>query len=241
MGQIGFLVDIPILDGKKWSRWRIQMSAIMGFQGVNKIVEYGLLALTDSSSDAQIILYKENKKKYCKVMFFLHQCVDEAHFDKISEARTSKEAWEILKKSNEGAEQLKKVRLQTMRRQYELIEMESSERVAQFFNRVISHTNAMKASGEKMPDWVIVEKILRTLSPKFDHIVDAIEEYKNIEELKIVDLQGYLEAHEQRLIERSLEKPAEQDLQAYTSRRGGYGSKSGQRGRERYRVNKREP
>jgi len=64
---------------------------------------------------------KKNKKKDCKATFLIHQCVDEAHFEKIAGAATSQEAWKILEKCNEGAEQLKKVRLQTMRRQYELM------------------------------------------------------------------------------------------------------------------------
>ncbi|XP_019459946.1 PREDICTED: uncharacterized protein LOC109359706 [Lupinus angustifolius] len=166
-------------------------------------------------------------------MFLLHQCVDEAHFEKIAEARSAKEAWEILEKSNEGAEQLKKLRLQTVRRQYELMQMEPNERIAQYFNRVNSHTNAMKANGEKMTNQTIVEKILRTLSPKFDHIVVAIEESKKIDELKIMDLQGSLEAHEQRILEISTEKPMEQALQAQTTRRGGYGSRGGQMSRGR--------
>ncbi|XP_019435879.1 PREDICTED: uncharacterized protein LOC109342330 [Lupinus angustifolius] len=166
----------------------------MGFQEVPKIVEDGLPALTTSSSETQRTLYKEIKKKDCKAMFLLHQYVDEAHFEKISEAKSAKEARDILEKCNEGAEKLKNV---------------------------------------------IVEKILRTLSPKFDHIVVAIEESKKIEELKIVDLQGSLEAHEQRLIERSMEKHVEHVLQAYTSRRGGYDSKSGQRGRGRGREQRR--
>ncbi|XP_019432576.1 PREDICTED: uncharacterized protein LOC109339571 [Lupinus angustifolius] len=165
-------------------------------------------------------MHKENKKKDCKAMFLLHQCVEEAHFEKLSGAENSKEAWLILEACNQGAEQLKKVRLQTLRRQYELMQMESNERVAQFFNKVITHTNAMKACGEKISDQSIIEKILRTLTPKFDHIVVAIEESKKIEEMKVQDLQGSLEAHEQRLIERSNERPVDQALQAqFTDKR----------------------
>ncbi|XP_019451883.1 PREDICTED: uncharacterized protein LOC109353983 [Lupinus angustifolius] len=70
-----------------------------------------------------------------------------------------------------------------MRRQYELKQMNSGERVAEFFNRVINHTNVMKASGEKITNQTIVEKILRTLNLRFDHIVVAIEESKKMEEL----------------------------------------------------------
>ncbi|XP_019441534.1 PREDICTED: uncharacterized protein LOC109346408 [Lupinus angustifolius] len=203
MGQTRFPNNLPILDGNNWNKWRIQMLVIMGFQEVSEIVEDGIPDTADLTTEVQRVLYKESKMKDCQAMFLLHQCVDEAHFKKIAKARSAKEAWEILEKRNEGAEQLKKVRLQTMKRQYEFMQMEPSERITQYFNRVTSHTNATKANGEKMTDQIIVEKILRTLSPKFDHIVVVIEESKKIDEMKIVDLQGSLEAHEQRILERS--------------------------------------
>ncbi|XP_019416332.1 PREDICTED: uncharacterized protein LOC109327607 [Lupinus angustifolius] len=168
-------------------------------------------------------------------MCLIHQCVDEAHFEKIAAARSSHEAWQILPKSNKGVEQLKKVRLQTMRRQYELMEMEMSERIAQFFHRIISLTNEMKACGDVIKDPTIIEKVLRTLTPNFDHIVVAIEESKNLAELKIEELQGSLEAHEQRLIERSIEKSTNQALQAEITKRGGGLYKSGIRNRGRGR------
>jgi len=137
----------------------------------------------------------------------IHQCVDEPHFEKIAGAATSKEAWKILEQCNEGAEKLKKVRLQTLCRQYELTQMESNEKIAEYFNQVITHTNPMKGCGKKMKDRSIVEKILRTLNPRFDHIVVTIEETKKIEEMKVEELQGCLKAHEQRLLERDSEKP----------------------------------
>nr|KYP61818.1 Retrovirus-related Pol polyprotein from transposon TNT 1-94 [Cajanus cajan]KYP63036.1 Retrovirus-related Pol polyprotein from transposon TNT 1-94 [Cajanus cajan] len=208
------------------------MKAILGYQEVAEIVEEGYPTLTKDSTDAQKALYRENKKKDCKATFLIHQCVDEAHFEKIAGAATSQEAWKILEKCSEGAEQLKKVRLQTMRRQYELMQMENNEKIAEFFNRIITHTNAMKNCGEKITDQTIVEKILRTLDPKFDHIVVAIEESKKLEELKVEELQGSLEAHEQRLIERgSVKSDDHQALQAQTSKKGRYNSKGNFRGR----------
>ncbi|RDX93960.1 Copia protein, partial [Mucuna pruriens] len=56
---------------------------------------------------------------------------------------------------------------------------------------------SMKACGEKL-----VDKILRTLTPQFDHIVVAIEESKDLQRMWVEELQNSLEAHEQRLFER---------------------------------------
>jgi len=94
--------------------------------------------------------------------------------------------------------------------------MEKNKSVVEFFNRVFTLTNAMKSYGEKVTGLTIVEKVLHTLNPKFDHIVVAIEESRNMEILKVEELQGSLEAHEQRLLERSGRKAPDQALQAQT-------------------------
>ncbi|XP_019433872.1 PREDICTED: uncharacterized protein LOC109340605 [Lupinus angustifolius] len=101
-----------------------------------------------------------------------------------------------------------------MRRHFELMQMDESERVSEFFNRIITLSNGMKSCMEKITDLTIVEKVMRTLHPKFDHIVVVIEESRDLEKLKIEELQGSLEAHEQRIIERSGGKSPDQALQA---------------------------
>ena len=76
----------------------------------------------------------------------------------------------------------------------------------------------MKACDEAMVDSKIVEKVLRTLTPNFDHIVVVIEESKDIENMNVEELQNSLEAHEQRVLERkNNNKVAEQALQAKTN------------------------
>jgi hypothetical protein len=60
----------------------------------------------------------------------------------------------------------------------------------------------MKNLGEQISDQMIIEKVLRTLNPQFDHIVVAIEESKDLSTMSVNELQGSLEAHEQRLKER---------------------------------------
>ena len=210
--------NLPILDGTNWGEWQIQMQVVFGFQDVLEVVECGIAELEKQSSDPQKATCKDAKKRDCKALFFIHQSVDKANFQKIAHAKTSKEAWCILEKAYSGDAKLKKVKLQTLRRQYEMIQMESTEKVADYFTRILSITNLMKGCGEKLDDQMVVEKILRSLSPRFDYIVFVIEESKNLEDLKIEKLQGSLEAHEQRLNDRDKERSTNQTLQAHSSK-----------------------
>ena len=54
----------------------------------------------------------------------------------------------------------------------------------------------MRFHGEKMDDTVIVEKILRSLSSKFDYVACSIEESRDVEKLSIDELQSSLLVHE---------------------------------------------
>ena len=68
---------------------------------------------------------------------------------------------------------------------------------------------------------------MRTLTPQFDHIVVAIEESKDLEQRKVEELQNYVEAHQQRLLEKTVDKVAFQALQTQTfERNDGWGGKN---------------
>ena len=70
----------------------------------------------------------------------------------------------------------------------------------------------MRSCGDKITDQTIVEKVLRSLTPKFDHVVAAIEESKDLSVFSFEELMGSLQAHESR-INRSFEKSDEKAFQ----------------------------
>ncbi|XP_019438865.1 PREDICTED: uncharacterized protein LOC109344555 [Lupinus angustifolius] len=206
----GFVMTLPILDTKNYDRWR----TIFGFQEVLEIVQNGYQEVRENENEAQRTSYRESKKKDCKALFLIHQFFDEANFERIVGAKTTKEASDSLEKSYEGAAKMKKVKLQTMRRKYELLQMKENETIAYYFIKILTLINQMKSCGEEVKRQSIMEKILKTLTHKYDHIIVAIEESKNLEAYNIEELQSSLEAHEQRLKERGIEKNDDHALQA---------------------------
>eukprot|EP00253_Pinus_taeda_P032416 PITA_32416 len=56
----------------------------------------------------------------------------------------------------------------------------------------------MKNLGEEVKEAVVVEKVLRSLSPRFESKVSAIEEKENLQNLKMSQLHGILTAYEMR-------------------------------------------
>ena len=92
----------------------------------------------------------------------------------------------------------------------------------EYFSWTLTIANKMKANGEDKGDVIVVEKILRSMTPKFDYVVYSIEESKYIDTLTIDELQSSLLVHEQRM---SSHREEEHTL------KNTHGDQSGGRGR----------
>ncbi|KAK2375345.1 hypothetical protein QL285_076240 [Trifolium repens] len=211
-----FPANLSVFKGDNYDRWCAQMKVIFIFQDVLEIVTNGVEELAANVDEAARTQHKELKKKDAKGLFIIHQCADSNIFEKIIEEETSKGAWDTLKKIYGGDEKLKGIKLQALRRNYEMMQMNEQETISEYLARMLALTNLMKSCGETMTDRSKIEKILRTLTEKFDHIVIAIEESKDLATMKIEELQASLEAHELRVKQRSSNKAVEQALQAKT-------------------------
>lgn len=62
----------------------------------------------------------------------------------------------------------------------------------------MSVANKIRSDGEQIRDVTIMEKILRTLTEKFNYVVFSIEESKDIDALTVDELQSSLIEHEQK-------------------------------------------
>lgn len=93
--------------------------------------------------------------------------------------------------------------------------MERNETINDFTMRITRLMNQVKACRETITEQCVVAKILHSLTPRFDNIVLAIEESKDLVTMSKKELQSSLEAHEQRIEENNNNKAkAEISLQA---------------------------
>jgi hypothetical protein len=59
-----------------------------------------------------------------------------------------------------------------------------------FIIRTQDIVNALRSQGEFIIEQIIVEKIMRSLHPKYDLVVITIEERNNLTTVKVVELVG---------------------------------------------------
>ncbi|XP_068308813.1 uncharacterized protein [Pyrus communis] len=192
--------QVPVLDNNNFDNWNIKMKAFLGAQDVWEVVEKGYTEPEDETtlSQPQKESLKDSRKSDKKALYLIYQALDDNGFEKVSSATSTKQAWEKLQTFYKGAEQVKKVRLQVLRGEFESLQMKGFESISDYFSRVLAVSNQLQRNGEKLEDVRIMEKILSSLDPKFEHIVVTIKETKNLEEISIEQLMGLLQAYEEK-------------------------------------------
>ena len=76
--------------------------------------------------------------------------------------------------------------------------MHNEESIASFFLRLDDIVNCMRNLAEAITKSTLVEKVLRSLTEKFESKVSALEEKQDLQNLTIVQLHGILTACEMR-------------------------------------------
>ncbi|XP_059658801.1 uncharacterized protein LOC132305138 [Cornus florida] len=129
-----------------------------------------------------------------------------------------------------------------------MLQMKLGESVIDYFSQMMAIVNKMRIHGDKIEDVTVIEKILRSLTSKFNYVVCSIKESKELDDLSIDELQGSLLVHEQKFKQQEKE---EQALQVTTSnkfsapnsagrRRGGARGNKDQRSQQQFQHQKSE-
>ncbi|KAL7592649.1 hypothetical protein Lser_V15G32689 [Lactuca serriola] len=205
--------SVPQFNGQHYDHWSELMENILRAKGLWSLFEDGLEEPRDgvALTDAQRIT-----------------------FEQVLDKSNSKVIWDSLKLKFRGNERVKQSLLNTLRQDFEVLEMKKEEITSEYFTRVMLVTNQMRSNGEEIPNSKIVQKILRTLTERFTYVVVSIEESKNTISMSVDELQSSLAVHEQKF--KRMEQREDQVLKVSTKgRTKGRSGRSPNRGRGRRR------
>lgn len=89
-----------------------------------------------------------------------------------------------------------------------MLNMKVGESMNEYFARLLAVVNKLRANKGKMDDVAVIEKILRSMTPKYDYVVCSIEESNDLDALTIDELQSSLLVHEQSMKAHVVEEQA---------------------------------
>ncbi|KAH0683402.1 hypothetical protein KY289_021154 [Solanum tuberosum] len=223
---------IPRFDGH-YDHWSMLMENFLRSKEFWPVVSTGVQEPVAGTalSEVQKAELDNLRLKDLKAKNYLFQAIDRSILEIILCKDTSKQIWDSMKKKYQGTAKAKRALLQTLRADFETLQMKMGESISDYFSRTMAIANKMRIHGEKMEDVTIIERILRSMTSKFNYVVCSIEESKDTTELSIDELQSSLLIHEQKMNRQSSEEQALQVSSNYHS------SKGGGRGRGRGRGN----
>uniref|UniRef100_A0A2N9FH80 Integrase catalytic domain-containing protein n=1 Tax=Fagus sylvatica TaxID=28930 RepID=A0A2N9FH80_FAGSY len=191
---------IPKFDGH-YDHWSMLMENFLRSKEYWSLVETGIPAAAEGVelTEAQQKSIADQKLKDLKVKNYLFQAIDRTIMETILNRDTAKHIWDSMKQKYQGSTRVKRAQLQALRKEFEVLQMKEGESVDAYFARTLIIANKMKIHGENMQQVVIIEKILRSMTSRFDYVVCSVEESNNLDTLTIDELQSSLLVHEQRM------------------------------------------
>ncbi|KAL6223087.1 hypothetical protein ACLB2K_006477 [Fragaria x ananassa] len=140
------------------------------------------------------------KENDLKVKNFLFQAINMTIMDTILDRSSSKSIWDSMKQKYHGSSKVKRASRQALKKDFEILQMKEDDRIAEFFARTLTIVNKLKVhGGQNMSQVDIVEKFLRSLTPRFDYVACSIEESNDLDTMTVDELHNSLLVHEQRL------------------------------------------
>ena len=187
----------PLFDGGNYAFWKVQMRAFLCAidESVWDSVENGYVKPTTAKFEWDKIAFAIANAN-SKAINTIFCGVSPNEFHKILHVKIAKEAWTILEITYEGTKKVKDTKLQMLTTKFEELKMGDDEAFDSFYGKLNEIVIAKLNLGEKIEDSKVVRNILRFLPKSFRAKVTIIKESKDLDEIKIQELIGYLQTYE---------------------------------------------
>jgi uncharacterized protein YjaG (DUF416 family) len=126
----------------------------------------------------------------------LCQALSPSEFSRISNCESAKKVWTILEITYEGTKIVKSAKLQMLISRFEEIKMLEEETFNEFYTKISDLRNSMVSLEKKVSNAKLIKKILRSLPERFRIKETTIEESKDLDDMKIEEIVGFLQTYE---------------------------------------------
>ncbi|XP_057775493.1 uncharacterized protein LOC130994468 [Salvia miltiorrhiza] len=209
----GSVVRPPLLDGSNYIYWKMRMTSFIRAVDENAwtSVEEGWTAPSDEEgklkprnkwTTTELAASNANQK----ALNSIQNAVTMEVFALISMCDNAKEAWDVLMSTYEGNSKVKKQRLQQLATKFEELRMDENEDISTFHGKLLALANESFSLGERIPEEKLVRKVMRALPERFDYKLTAIDEARDISDMKLEELIGSLRTFEMNLRPERTEK-----------------------------------
>lgn len=147
MAEGNNLLSIPKFDGD-YDHWSMIMENLLRSKEYWSVVEDGYTEPgakeKELLTDAQRKVLEDKKLKDLKAKNYLFQAIDKSILKTIIQKDTSKQLWDSMKTKYIGNIRVQRAQLQTLRREFKILEMKTGESVNDYFSRVMLVANNMR-------------------------------------------------------------------------------------------------
>ncbi|GAU35792.1 hypothetical protein TSUD_56690 [Trifolium subterraneum] len=197
--------SIPRFDGH-YDHWAMLMENLLRSKEYWSLIEEGIVTAPAGAMLEQLKVADESRLKDLKVKNFLFQAVDRTILEIILTRNTTKQIWDSMRQKYQGSTKVKRAQLQALKKYFEVLNMKIGESIEEYFSRTLAIANKMSAHGETMTQGTIVEKMLRSLTSRFNYVVCSIEQSYDVTTMSVDELQSSLLVQEQRMKNQKDEK-----------------------------------
>lgn len=178
----------PKFDGH-YDHWAMLIENFLRSKKYWPSVETWIVTITDGAepTKAQRKTIEDQRLKNLKVKSYLSQAIDRTIMKTILDEESWKGIWDSMMQKYQGTTRVKRAQLQALRREFK-VQMREGEKVNEYSAWTLIITNKMKAHREKMGQVVIIKKILRSMTLRFDYIECSVEESNDLDVLTIDEL-----------------------------------------------------
>ncbi|GJW73022.1 zinc finger, CCHC-type containing protein [Tanacetum coccineum] len=176
----------PMLNNSNFNVWAIRMQVILEANDLWEVVEPQPTTQIDNKADKTAIA-------------FIFQALPEDQILQVAKHKSARTVWDALKTRHVGENRVQQAKQQTLKAEFEALQMKENESVDSFISKISSTTSRATNVGLTFEDSTLVRKLLTAVPDTFLHIVASIEQYSNLDNMSLDEAIGRLKTFEERL------------------------------------------